>query len=293
MRYKIIFSYDGSAFNGYQIQPSAPSVQEAVQKALSTLLRTPIEIVGAGRTDTGVNAVNYVAHFDFDGTFGDHRGPFSPADLVYKLNAILPGAVVVQGVEEAVSGFMGCEGSEVMGCEGSEGWVGHEDEFHARFSARKRTYQYFFHYGKRPFVEKHSCQVYRKLDFEAMNKACEYLLGEKDFSCFEKSGGSNKTSICTVYGAGFVWCGGELGAAGGSGVTVPSGAAIFTPDFYFEITANRFLRNMVRAIVGTLLEIGQGKHSPEWILELLESKDRCQSGESVPGQALFLTKIEY
>lgn len=288
MRYKIIFSYDGAAFNGYQIQPSAPSVQEAVQKALSTLLRTPTEIVGAGRTDTGVNAVNYVAHFDFDRTFGDHRGPFSPADLIYKLNAILPREIVVQGLQEA------CEaGGDGAGEAAGAGWIGHEGEFHARYSAVRRTYQYFFHYGKRPFVEKHSCQVYRELDFEAMAKACEYLLGEKDFSCFEKTGGNNKTSICTVYEAGFVWCGGCSGAAEGSGVTVPSGAAIFTPDFYFEITANRFLRNMVRAIVGTLLEIGQGKHSPEWILELLESKDRCQSGESVPGQALFLTKIEY
>lgn len=256
MRYIIIFSYDGSAFNGYQIQPSDPSVQETVEKALSTLLREPIEIVGAGRTDTGVNAIDYVAHFDFSGEFADHRGPFSTADLIYKLNAILPTEIEVTGLE-----------------------VAPRPDFHARFDARRRTYRYFFHYGKRPFARKFSCRLYREVSMEAMEAAAALLLGEHDFSCFEKLGGNNKTSICTVYEAKFVAC--ENSAMPGE------------CDFYFEITANRFLRNMVRAIVGTLLEVGYGKKDPQWILELLEAKNRSLSGESVPANALFLTKIEY
>lgn len=292
MRYIIIFSYDGSAFNGYQIQPSDPSVQETVEKALSTLLREPIEIVGAGRTDTGVNAIDYVAHFDFSGEFADHRGPFSTADLIYKLNAILPAEIEVTGLE-----------------------VAPRPDFHARFDARRRTYRYFFHYGKRPFARKFSCRLYREVSMEAMEAAAALLLGEHDFSCFEKLGGNNKTSICTVYEAKFVRCGGFCGDAGRAGVgavgaaeaggraeAVACGAVggescgSAMPgecDFYFEITANRFLRNMVRAIVGTLLEVGYGKKDPAWILELLEAKNRSLSGESVPANALFLTKIEY
>lgn len=287
MRYIIIFSYDGSAFNGYQIQPSDPSVQETVEKALSTLLREPIEIVGAGRTDTGVNAIDYVAHFDFGGEFADHRGPFSTADLIYKLNAILPAEIEVTGLE-----------------------VAPRPDFHARFDARRRTYRYFFHYGKRPFARKFSCRLYREVSMEAMEAAAALLLGEHDFSCFEKLGGNNKTSICTVYEAKFVRCGGLCGGAGraaGAEAVGRAGAAACGAvggercgsampgecDFYFEITANRFLRNMVRAIVGTLLEVGYGKKDPQWILELLEAKNRSLSGESVPANALFLTKIEY
>lgn len=301
MRYIIIFSYDGSAFNGYQIQPSDPSVQETVEKALSTLLREPIEIVGAGRTDTGVNAIDYVAHFDFDGEFADHRGPFSTADLIYKLNAILPAEIEVTGLE-----------------------VAPRPDFHARFDARRRTYRYFFHYGKRPFARKFSCRLYREVSIEAMSAAAALLLGEHDFSCFEKLGGNNKTSICTVYEAKFVRCGGRGEAAGqvagaeavgrtgavacgGAGRAAGAEAVACGTvggercgsampgecDFYFEITANRFLRNMVRAIVGTLLEVGYGKKDPQWILELLEAKNRSLSGESVPANALFLTKIEY
>jgi tRNA pseudouridine38-40 synthase len=173
MRYSICLSYDGSAFCGWQIQPHSPSVQEAVEGALSRLLGRPVAVTGAGRTDTSVNASRYVAHFEYDGTL-----PFEASDFVYKLNAILPRQVAVHSVLPA------------------------DEDFHARFSARKRSYTYFIHRQKDPFVAAFSWQCgYPDLDFDAMNKACKHLLATHDFSCFEKTGTDNKTSICTVFDA--------------------------------------------------------------------------------------------
>ena len=202
-----------------------------------------------------MNAVSYVAHFDYPVEL-----PFSNGDFLYKLNAILPFSISVHSVERV------------------------EDDFHARFGAKKRTYKYFLHSFKDPFAAKYSYHLRYPLDIEAMNKAAEHLLGTHDFSCFEKTGSDNGTSICTVYSAGWKEYVpshvSELGFEGGS-------------YWVFEICANRFLRNMVRATVGTLLEIGRGARSVEWIDEVLESGDRCQGGESVPGHALFLCRVEY
>ncbi|MCQ2183144.1 MAG: tRNA pseudouridine(38-40) synthase TruA [Bacteroidales bacterium] len=243
MRYSIKLSYRGADFCGWQIQPDAPSVQRTVEKALSTLLRAPVSIVGAGRTDTGVNAKGYIAHFD-------SAAELDTGELCHKLNAILPNSIAVHEIQKV------------------------SDDFHARFSATKREYTYFLHRVKDPFAESFSFQYsYPNLDFDAMNEAAGHLLGKRDFSCFEKTGGDNKTSICTIYEARW-----------------------FKQDedhWYFRISADRFLRNMVRAIVGTLLETGRGRRSPESVIELLESGDRCSAGESVPGHALFLSKIEY
>ena len=173
MRYRIDLSYDGAPFCGWQIQPSDPSVQEELEKALSTLLRSSVGVVGAGRTDTGVSATRYVAHFDFEGAIDCKQ-------LAYKLNAILPKAISIQGIAPAA------------------------DDFHARFDAVCRQYQYYIHRHKDPFLEGRSFYYgYPDVDFEAMNKAAELLLGRHDFSCFEKSGGDNKTSVCTVYKA--IW----------------------------------------------------------------------------------------
>lgn len=243
MRYSIKLSYRGAGFCGWQIQPDAPSVQETLEKALSTLLRAPISVTGAGRTDTGVNALGYIAHFDAaDG--------IDTAQICYKLNAILPDSVAVQEVNE-VSG-----------------------DFHARFSATKREYTYYLHRVKDPFAEYFSYLYgYPSVDFDAMNRAAALLVGTHDFSCFEKTGGDNKTSICTIHEA-----------------------AWYKKDedhWYFKVSADRFLRNMVRAIVGTLLEVGRGKRTPESVAGLIGSGDRCAAGESVPGHALFLSKIEY
>ena len=173
MRYSICLSYNGADFCGWQIQPSAPSVQAALEGALSRLLGGPVAVTGAGRTDTAVNAVGYIAHFDFGGPL-----PFETSDFIYKLNAILPRSVVVHEV------------------------IPVPDDFHARFGARRREYTYFIHRQKDPFVAPWSWQCgYPALDFDAMNEACKYLLGTHDFSCFEKTGTDNKTSICTVFDA--------------------------------------------------------------------------------------------
>ena len=173
MRYSICLSYNGADFCGWQIQPSAPSVQAALEGALSRLLGGPVAVTGAGRTDTAVNAVGYIAHFDFGGPL-----PFETSDFIYKLNAILPRSVVVHEV------------------------IPVPDDFHARFGARRREYTYFIHRQKDPFVAPWSWQCgYPVLDFDAMNEACKYLLGTHDFSCFEKTGTDNKTSICTVFDA--------------------------------------------------------------------------------------------
>ena len=243
MRYKITLSYNGAPFCGWQVQPNAPSVQGALEEALGKLLGTPIGVTGAGRTDTGVNAKGYVAHFD------------APSDIdceqiCYKLNAILPHSVAIHSIERV------------------------PDDFHARFSATKREYTYFLNRVKDPFIKNFSyLYAYPELDFDSMNRAASLLLGTRDFSCFEKTGADNKTSVCTI-----------------------SEAAWYKTDenhWYFRISADRFLRNMVRAIVGTLLEVGRGKRTPESVLNLLSSGDRCAAGESVPGYALFLTAIEY
>ena len=264
MRYFLSLSYDGSAFCGWQIQPSAPSVQQCLESTLSRLLGRPVAITGAGRTDTAVNAANYVAHFDWDGIL-----PFEVSDFTYKLNAMLPREVVVHSVSEVA------------------------DDLHARFSAKRREYTYFIHRQKDPFLRAYSWQCgYPHLDFEAMNRACQYLLGTHDFSCFEKTGTDNKTSICTVFDAFWKpYTPSHIQIMNESEEvydTIPS-----SNYWYFRIAADRFLRNMVRATVGTLIEVGRGKHDPEWVAELIKNGSRGDAGESVPGNALFLNKVEY
>ena len=310
MRYFLCLSYDGADFCGWQIQPQSPSVQACLEAALFRLLSRPVAVTGAGRTDTAVNAVNYVAHFDLDGIL-----PFEASDFTYKLNAILPRSVVVHSLSVVA------------------------DDLHARFSATRREYTYFIHRQKDPFVRRYSWLCgYPGLDFDAMNEACQYLTGTHDFSCFEKTGGDNKTSICTVYEA--FWkpytpshiqiMGGlatEEGTPRGDSASLrsatappivscaPSGlvsngplplplsgggqaprgvpSSSDSPYWYFRIAADRFLRNMVRATVGSLIEVGRGKHSPEWIAELIKNGSRGDAGESVPGYALFLNKVSY
>jgi tRNA pseudouridine38-40 synthase len=261
MRYFICLSYNGSAFSGWQVQENANSVQAELQKALSTLLKEPVQVVGAGRTDTGVNARNYIAHFDFQGEM-----PAQP-HTVYKLNAILPKQISVHSVYPV------------------------PDEIHARFSALSRTYKYYIHTEKDPFCSEFSYFVpARKLNFEKMNLACQYFLGEQDFSSLEKVNGGNKTSICNVTHAGWE----PIVPNTDGAATQGQPAAGNTPTHYvFTVTANRFLRNMVRAMVGSLLEVGSGKREPEWIKEMLAQKNRCAAGHSVPGNALFLVDVEY
>ena len=243
MRYFITLSYDGTAYHGWQIQPNAPSVQETLQGALSTLLRQPVEVVGAGRTDTGVHARMMVAHFDFPGSEDQSD------NLAYKLNKLLPYDIAVQNVRPVA------------------------DDMHARFSAVSRTYHYLLHLHKDPFLRNRSWQIYGPLDFEAMNRAASLLMEYRDFTSFSKLHTDTKTNDCLI--------------------TEARWDEVVPGQWRFTITANRFLRNMVRAIVGTLIEVGRGRMTLEEFRQVIERRDRCQAGESVPAHGLYLVDIKY
>ena len=280
MRYAIQLSYDGSGFCGWQVQRGAETVQACLERALSTLLGAPVCVTGAGRTDTGVHAVGYVAHFDIEDV-----GAPDPAVLAYKLNAILPASVVVHAV-----------------------WPVSPD-FHARFDASQRKYTYFLHRLKDPFVQNYSLRRDWDLDFEAMNRAAALLVGRHDFACFEKTGTDVKTTVCTVTEAFWApYVPTHVALMGfGPAAPEPAGPAAEWRYVYFRISADRFLRNMVRAIVGTLLEVGRGKRSVEDFSSLIlpvgmtlneetagkRASLRGRAGDSVPGHALFLSKVEY
>ena len=257
MRYKIRLSYDGSAFCGWQIQNNARTVQGELEKALKTFLGLDVTVTGAGRTDTAVNAINYIAHFDIPDEVRTEA-----AQLTYKLNAITPREIAVH---------------EISVC---------DDDFHARFDAISREYRYFIHFTKDPFSEKFSYRMRYPLDTALMNKAAEHLLGKHDFSCFEKVGGNNATSICTITEARWETYRPQHAAL--------CGAPYREGDYIvFTIKADRFLRNMVRAIVGSLIEVGRGKKDPSWIGGLIEKGSRSDAGSSVPGNALFFCGAEY
>ena len=257
MRYKLRLSYDGSAFCGWQIQNNAVTVQGELEKALSTFLSAEVQVTGAGRTDTGVNAINYIAHIEVP-----KEVRTDAAQLCYKLNAILPRTISVHEVSET------------------------GPDFHARFDATSREYHYFIHFKKDPFCEKFSYRLRYPLDINKMNEAARHLLGEHDFSCFEKTGGNNTTSVCTVTEAG--WKTYRPTHIDLMGYPCEDGDYIV-----FTIRANRFLRNMVRAIVGSLIEVGRGRREPEWIRELIENGTRSDAGSSVPGNALFFSGASY
>ena len=242
MRYFITLSFDGTAYHGWQIQPHSVSVQEELQKALTTLLRMPVEVVGAGRTDTGVHARKMVSHFDINAELDCQQ-------LVYKLNKLLPRDIAVQHVKQV------------------------SDDMHARFSAKSRTYHYYVHLGKNPFLRSYSWQLYGNPDFELMNRAAAVLMEYMDFTSFSKVNTDTKTNDCTI--------------------TEAHWDRVGEGQWRFTITANRFLRNMVRAIVGTLMEVGRGRMTIEQLRQVIEAKDRCRAGDSVPGNALFLVDVKY
>lgn len=241
-RYFIHLSYDGTNYHGWQVQPNGSSVQAELQRALSTLLRQPIEIVGAGRTDAGVHARKMVAHFDVEELLDLKQ-------TAYRMNRILPRDIAVEKIEK----------------------VG--DDMHARFSATSRTYHYYIHTHKDPFCRAYSCETHYDLDFDAMNEAARFLLTQDDFASFCKTGADVKTTICHVTHAQWYQ-------------TSPT-------TWYFEITANRFLRNMVRAVVGTLIDVGRHRIDLEDFKQIVENKTRTAAGESMPGHALFLEDVSY
>ncbi|TMU57388.1 tRNA pseudouridine(38-40) synthase TruA [Flagellimonas algicola] len=241
MRYFIRFAYFGKAYHGWQNQPNAITVQEVLEKALSTLLRQSIEVVGAGRTDSGVHAKEMYAHFDTE-TIKDTEA------LVYRLNAFLPEAISVQEI------------------------IPVKAEAHARFDATERSYEYWLAQVKNPFYSDFAHCILQPLDIMAMNKAANYLLSHTDFECFSKSNSDVKTFNCDVRKAVWEKKGDKL---------------------VFSIVADRFLRNMVRAIAGTLLDVGLGKMEPEKINDIIESRNRSKAGVSVPAKGLYLTAISY
>lgn len=257
MRYKITLSYDGSAFCGWQIQNNADTVQGALEKAFALFSGKIAEVTGAGRTDTGVNAINYVAHAEIPDAIAQN-----PAQICYKLNAILPKEIVIHEISEADPGF------------------------HARFDAVSREYHYFVHLRKDPFCEKFSWRLRYPVDMERMNRGAAFLKGTHDFSCFEKTGGGNKTSVCTVTEAGWR-------TYSPTHVQIMGYPHSEGDYMVFTIKADRFLRNMVRAVVGSLIDVGRGRKEPEWIDELIRGGNRSDAGESVPGKALFFSGAGY
>lgn len=243
-RYFLHLAYNGTLYHGWQIQPNARSVQECLENALSLLTSAKIDIIGAGRTDTGVHASSFYAHFDTE----IYWSLTDLENLVYKLNAILDKGISIFSIFAV------------------------DPQVHARFSAIARTYTYHIHTYKDPFVSDFSHFVPFTLDVEAMNTACDILREYTDFSCFSKTHTQTRTNFCKISRAEWARDANHL---------------------KFTITADRFLRNMVRAIVGTLLNVGYGKMTAEEIRKIIDSQNRSQAGVSVPAKALFLRNIEY
>ena len=241
-RYFLQLSYNGTRYFGWQKQPNAISVQEVIEKALSTVLRAEIAVVGAGRTDTGVHASFYVAHFDVSNEIAE------PEKLMYHLNRFLPGDIAIQKIWK----------------------VG--NDLHARFSAISRTYKYFISTVKDPFQTETSFQYTGFLDVEKMNEAALVLYEYQDFTSFSKLHTDVKTNNCKIFQAEWKTENNQL---------------------VFTIKADRFLRNMVRAIVGTLLEVGKGKITVDDFRKIIERQDRRAAGTSAPAHGLFLVDIEY
>lgn len=242
MRYFLQIAYDGTNYHGWQIQPNAVTVQEVIVRRLQQILPSEtIEIMGCGRTDTGVHASKFFAHFDTVAKIDETH-------VVHALNKILPEDIAVHGLFLVAA------------------------DAHARFDATTRTYIYRIHKLKDPFLQKHSMLFHRPLDVGRINEACGLLLSHTDFSCFSRSGTDTKTNDCDVMQA--VWRTTENG-------------------WVFEITANRFLRNMVRAIVGTLLEVGMETISVEDFRNVVESKNRSEAGTSAPACGLCLVNVTY
>lgn len=235
--------YNGAAYSGWQRQPNAPTVQETLERALSLLLRTETPIVGAGRTDAGVHASHYVAHFESENSELDAHW------LRYKLNIILPRDIAIKRIYPVA------------------------DDLHARFNATEREYTYIIETDKNPFTRHISWQYNVELDIEAMNRAAEYLLSHDDFTTFAKLGSDNKTNICDVRVAEWQ--------------RRDDGTLVFT------IRSNRFLRNMIRAIVGTLVDVGRGKYSPEEFNQIIEARDLNRASTGAPAQGLFLSDVKY
>lgn len=242
-RYFIECAYDGTAYNGWQIQPNGTGVQQKIEEALYTLFRKDCSILGSGRTDTGVHARQQFAHVNLP--YMDDK---KLAALVYKLNSILPQDISIQGIYPV------------------------KNDAHARFDAIRRTYKYYLTFKKNVFLNRYQYYYHGKLDLDALKEAASIIPQYTDFSSFCKSHASSQTPFCKVETS--FW---EEAAQG----------------WVYTISANRFLRNMVRAIVGTMIEVGKGKISLAQVHAIIQQKDRRAAGFSAPANALFLHRVEY
>lgn len=241
MRYFIDLSYDGKPFHGWQKQPNAITVQETIEACFAQIFQEKIALVGAGRTDTGVHAKQFIAHLDIFTNF-------DVKELKYKLNRMLPSSIVIHKIYAV------------------------KNDAHARFDALTREYKYYITTSKNPFTKDFSCLIKSKIDLKIMNEACEILKQHRNFQCFSKVKTDVKTYNCKIENA--FW-------------------ENVDDQLVFTISANRFLRNMVRAIVGTMIEMGTAKKSLANFEKILTSKDRGQAGKSIAAKGLFLNKIEY
>ena len=241
MRFFIQFSYFGKAYHGWQNQPNDITVQEVLENGIFKLLNSPVSLMGAGRTDTGVHAKEMYAHFDIDALD-------NIPEYIFRLNSFLPNDIAFYRIFEV------------------------EHDAHARFHATARTYEYHIDKKKDPFSTDLAHFVKKDLDIAQMNSAAALLLGKKDFECFSKSNTDVYTNICDLREAKWERKNDQL---------------------VFTITADRFLRNMVRAIVGTLINVGLGKYPADYVNTILKSKDRTKAGVSVPAKGLYLTSIVY
>lgn len=240
MRFKLELSYVGTDFHGWQRQPNGITVQEVIEDTLTMIAREQITIVGCGRTDTGVHAKYYVAHFD-------SQYNFSSNDIA-KINGILPKSVAILNLTQA------------------------SDNFHARFDAKRRTYKYYITTKKDPFDNGFAWYVKHNLDIDLMQQAASKLFNYIDFTSFSKLHTDVNNNNCKIMQADIEKCGDKI---------------------IITISADRFLRNMVRAIVGTLTDVGKNKISVDDFCAIIEKKDRCEAGQSVPADGLFLYDIEY
>ncbi len=243
-RYFIHLAYNGSAFHGWQLQENALTVQQAINESLTTLLQKEVNVVGCGRTDTGVHASNFYAHFNLE----DELDKADFEKLTFKLNRFLPKEIVVFDIRAV------------------------KDKAHARFDPISRTYKYYINRKKDPFNDDFSYYLYGDLDIDLMNEAAQKMMAFNDFTSFSKLHTQTKTNNCKITEA--VW-------------------SVQDHQLIFTITADRFLRNMVRAIVGTLLEVGQHKITVKEFMQIIENKNRSEAGYSVPAKALFLEKVKY
>jgi len=241
MRYVLDIAYDGTRYAGWQRQQNAHTVQAELEDALHTLLRCPVEVVGAGRTDTGVHARQLIVHFDVAETL--------PDGFLHHINGILPYDVAVKSLMKAKN-----------------------EAFHARFDAERRSYQYQIVLRKTPHLHSHALWVRQELNWDKILIASELLLHYQDFAAFCKARGNQHTTLCQLFESSW-----ELSASMAT----------------YHITANRFLRGMVRAIVGTLIEVGRHKINLSQFKQIIESRDRSQAGPNIAAKGLSLVHVGY